>query len=330
MKAILMIFALPASFWCCGRNAPSEPDNSDIHYRQEMRDFVQSISQYAKNKNAGFLIIPQNGHEIITENSDAAESPDANYLDAIDGIGREDLLFGYEEDNQATPAAISNEIIRFLKIYENHNVEVLVTDYAKTPTKVDFSYAQNEANSFISFGATRRELDHIPAYPAAPFHENDLSIFGLNDAKNFLYLLDPLNTTFFTSKTEYLGALKSTNYDALIIDAFYNETILDQLEVENLKQKSNGGKRLVIAYMSIGEAEDYRYYWQSDWQSGTPAWLMQENSDWPGNYKVRYWQTDWQNIIFGNEDSYLKKIIDAGFDGVYLDIVDGYEYFEDQ
>ncbi len=47
------------------------------------------------------------------------------------------------------------------------------------------------------------------------------------------------------------------------------------------------------------------------------------------NYKVRYWEDGWQDIIFGNDNSYLKKILDAGFDGVYLDIIDGFEYFED-
>ena len=31
--------------------------------------------------------------------------------------------------------------------------------------------------------------------------------------------------------------------------------------IEELKIKNNGGKRLVITYLSIGEAEDYRFYW---------------------------------------------------------------------
>ena len=35
-------------------------------------------------------------------------------------------------------------------------------------------------------------------------------------------------------------------------------------------------------------------------------------------------------ISLGRQDasSYLEKIIGAGFDGVYLDIIDGFEYFE--
>lgn len=75
------------------------------------------------------------------------------------------------------------------------------------------------------------------------------------------------------------------------------------------------------------EAEDYRYYWQSSWESNPPSWLKGENAEWPGNYKVRFRESEWQAIIYGNDNSYLKKIFDAGFDGVYLDIIDAFEYF---
>ena len=82
--------------------------------------------------------------------------------------------------------------------------------------------------------------------------------------------------------------------------------------------------------MSIGEAEDYRYYWQSEWNSNPPSWLDNEDPNWPGNYFVQYWNESWQNIIFGSDESYLDKIINTGFDGVYLDIIDAFEYFENK
>ena len=55
---------------------------------------------------------------------------------------------------------------------------------------------------------------------------------------------------------------------------------------------------------------------------------LAENRKCHGNYKVRYWDPDWQAIIYGNHDSYLAKILSAGFDGVYLDLIDAYEHFE--
>ena len=98
-------------------------------------------------------------------------------------------------------------------------------------------------------------------------------------------------------------------------------------EVEKMKTKADGGRRLVVAYMSIGEAEPYRFYWKKGWKPGKPNWLLTPNPRWPDNYRVKFWNPEWQEIIYGREGSYLDQIIDAGFDGAYLDIVDGYEAF---
>ncbi len=96
-------------------------------------------------------------------------------------------------------------------------------------------------------------------------------------------------------------------------------------EVNAMKRKPDGSRRYVVAYMSVGEAEDYRFYWRDGWKNRKPDWLDRENPDWEGNYKVRYWDVRWRRIIF----SYLDKIVNAGFDGVYLDIIDAFEYYED-
>jgi cysteinyl-tRNA synthetase len=77
----------------------------------------------------------------------------------------------------------------------------------------------------------------------------------------------------------------------------------------------------VLAYMSIGEAEDYRWYWAQNEQNGAREWLGRENKRWRGNYAVRFWHPQWQAIIL----DYADRIVDAGFDGVYLDRVDIFE-----
>ena len=68
-------------------------------------------------------------------------------------------------------------------------------------------------------------------------------------------------------------------------------------DIEELKVKDNGGKRIVIAYLSIGEAEDYRYYWKKKWNKKKPKWIIKENENWEGNYIVKYWSPEWKNII---------------------------------
>ena len=246
-----------------------------------MRDFVQAISSYTKGIKTNFIIIPQNGHELLTENGEATGSPTRDYLDAIDVIGREDLFYGYDEDNLATQASERYRMTALIDIAEKKGVEVLVTDYCWTQSLVDDSYSQNSVRGYISFAADHRELDNIPIYPQTPYNVNTSEITSLAQAMNFLYLLNP---DTYDTKTVFLNTIQSTNYDIVIIDLFYDGTEeLSVREVAALKAKANGGARLVIAYMSIGEAEDYRYYWQTKWETSPPSWLAKENQDWEGN-----------------------------------------------
>jgi cysteinyl-tRNA synthetase len=143
--------------------------------------------------------------------------------------------------------------------------------------------------------------------------------------------LSAVDSFLYQLQNVELDAIGQTPYDLIVMDYSRegdDETAFRRAEIEALKH-SPGGEKIVLAYMSIGEAEDYRSYWKDDWEPGTPPWLDAENPDWPGNFRVRYWDPDWQAIVFGGPDSYLDKIISAGFDGVYLDLVDAYVYYED-
>lgn len=311
----------------CSKDPVKTPEPGTVDYRQEMRAFVQAISQYAKAEKPDFIVIPQNGQELITGNGESDGPLAESYLTAIDGTGREDLFYGYEEDNQPTPADEKAYMIGFCDRCEQNGVQVLTIDYCSTQNKMDDSYLQNETRGYISFAAPQRDLNVIPGYPPQPFNENDASISDLSDARNFLYLINGEN---YANKEAYIQAVSSTNYDLIVMDCFFNDQIFSSAEIGRLRTKQNGGARLVFCYMSIGEAEEYRFYWNMDWENHPPAWLAEENPDWPGNYKVRYWDKDWQAILFGGEGAYLDQILSAGFDGIYLDIIDAFEYFEAQ
>ena len=310
----------------CFENTENKPPVSR-NYREDMRDFVQNISVYAKGIDPHFIIIPQNGQELVTDSGEPDGVPQTDYLQAIDATGREGLFYGYDNDDQETPEEDKQILLDLCLIYEQFNVEVLVTDYCFTHSKMNDSYQVNEQNDFISFAASERELNTIPEFPESPFNDNRNNITNISQAKNFLYLINSEN---FSTKQDFINAVAHTNYDLVIMDLFHDQEAFNATEIEQLRTKENGGKRLVICYISIGESEDYRYYWHPEWETSSPSWLAEENPEWEGNYKVRYWDNDWQDIIFGNNNSYMKKIVDAGFDGAYLDIIDAFEYFEEQ
>lgn len=135
------------------------------------------------------------------------------------------------------------------------------------------------------------------------------------------------------TRTAAAQKLAKSGRDWIVIDASHTGTAQGKWTRRHIAQIRAGkpGRR-VLAYLSIGEAEDYRPYWKPAWDANrngkpdkaAPLFLENENPDWKGNYKVRYWQEDWQKIILRS----LDEIVAQGFDGVYLDIIDGFEYFE--
>ena len=145
----------------------------------------------------------------------------------------------------------------------------------------------------------------------------------------------PLTQEDWTAVNDFLYQLQRPNpkrisptaFDLLVVSIAAAGNSPDVIPA--LKQ-SEGGDKLILAYMSIGQAETYREYWQSEWEDDPPAWLDEPDETWPDDYWVRYWDPEWQAIIYGTPESYLDRIIELGFDGVYLDRVDAYQYYEER
>lgn len=117
-----------------------------------------------------------------------------------------------------------------------------------------------------------------------------------------------------------IDAIGDSLFDLAVVDYSADGSDDEAFSSEDVATMKGSGnsEKLIIAYMSIGEAEDYRYYFDAD-----ATYVDEENPDWPGNYKVRYWEEEWQEVI----ESYVDRLIEAGFDGTYLDIIDAYEYY---
>lgn len=126
------------------------------------------------------------------------------------------------------------------------------------------------------------------------------------------------------------SAIAATNFQIMVMDYSKDGTAATQYTQAQLQSLHAAGKK-VLAYVSIGEAESYRYYFSSTWLShnapsaNAPCWLAHVDQDWAGNFAVRYWSEDWQQLMLG----YVDKVIAQGFDGVYLDKVDEFEYWSD-
>jgi len=287
-----------------------KPKNS----AEKMQDFIINISHYSRNIKPNFIIIPQNGAELAFTKGKTDKELNQKFLNAIDGFGIEELFY----NETLKPDQYRIGLLDKIKATET----IIVSEFVKDSALVKDSYARNEKAGFYCFTRTEDNY-HYTLIPNKIYSENKNPIEKLSDIKNFLYII---NNSNYYSKSAFITALKNTNYDLIFMDLYHNGVKFNKEELEKIKVKKNGAKRLVIGYMNIGAAEKYRDYWKRPWQLNNPKWLKKKYDGYDQEIWVEYWNKDWQNIIYGNNDSYTKKIIDAGFDGVYLDNVEAY-YF---
>ncbi len=149
-------------------------------------------------------------------------------------------------------------------------------------------------------------------------------------------LLAPVKSWTVQLRYVDLAAVSAAPVDLVVIDHARHPKQVTEVfytpgDILALKTQPNGRRRVVLSYLSMGEAERYRYYWKPEWDNSEtrPRWLGKENAQWPGNFLVNYSDPDWQSLIFGSPASYLDSIIAAGFDGVYLDRADAFEDGDD-
>ena len=277
-----------------------------------MRDFVKEIRN---NTSSSKIIISQNGNELYFKNNKI----DENFFKITDGTTQESLYYGDTlKFNVATSKEANNELLKLLLPIRKKGKLIFVINYGKGEKKRNFLKQESLKTNLIN------EL--LPSFALNDFYKpindyNTNDIHNLNEVKNYLCLLNPEK---FSSMDEYYQALKNTNYDLLLIEVSYDNIFFNREQIEGLKVKKNGGKRIVIAYLSIGEAEDYRFYWKKEWNKNKPDWIVSENENWSGNYIVKYWKPEWKEII----KEYQKKLDEIGVDGYLLDTLDSYSYFE--
>ncbi|WP_110669878.1 autotransporter domain-containing protein [Salinicola halophilus] len=120
----------------------------------------------------------------------------------------------------------------------------------------------------------------------------------------------------------YIYQLQEASYETLIEQRFsvavvdMDDTGMSRAQVEAIEAQD----KTLITYLSIGEAEDYRDYWDRVSADGVPNYVLDENDDWEGNYRVEFWQPAWQALMAER----LEEAVALGYSGAYLDIVDAY------
>ena len=249
--AFVLLALAPAGAQEPGQGGAQQPQNQDAapapappapDYREEMRRFIQAIGTFARQNRRDFLIIPQNGLELLAkvDTIDTSQrSPARTYMRSIDGVLQEALYFGDPDFDKPPPAERQEKLLKLTELARTNGLRVLVMDYGRKAKTVNDSHRRNAAKGYVPFVAHDRaqELGSLPRYPRRPFHENGASVLSLKSVRNFLYLR---NSAPFGRQDEFAMALRGTNFDMVVVDVFHGRTPLTKQAVESLKYKEDG------------------------------------------------------------------------------------------
>jgi cysteinyl-tRNA synthetase len=169
----------------------------------------------------------------------------------------------------------------------------------------------------------------------------------LNQVRFWAYQLQDL------SAPGAIDALVNSHYDMLVLEPTRTDWSSEEryFDTKGMVARVKGSpasdgthRKLVLAYVNIGEAEDWRWYWT--WSRGWkcrgkppddwPVYILACDPDgWGGDYPVAYWESAWRDLLlYGIQQdddadrdyvSIIDEVIQDGFDGIYLDWVEAFD-----
>jgi endo-alpha-1,4-polygalactosaminidase (GH114 family) len=319
---------------------PFTPLDKIPNHRQFMRDIVIALSEYAKKRNPKCVILARNAPGLIVKEMrewkwETLRDPDNTdkypkvgainrpYLKALDGILVDGFTFGVPDYGKPTDADTAAAVKAAVAAIKDDGKPLLTIDYCSTKTAV--AEAEAKARKAHALAYIDRDgdklLGRIPT--ELPMHENPSAITDILKARNYLPLL---RSDVYGSRIDWVDALAATNYDVLMIDTFWRQMeSITFSQMKRLKYKRIGTDRLVFGVLPLAIARDTRFYWKPDWKLGAPSFLVAQNPADPAETIVNYWDTKWKELI----GQYIQGIVDLGVDGILLDQLDAYLYFED-
>ena len=114
--------------------------------RAEMIAFVKTLAAHARAVKPGFLVVPQNGEELLA---------DKGYRAVIDGLGKEDLLFGESKDARPNDAKSIAANVALLHLLTSDHKPVFAVEYLDAPAQIDAARRRLLAYGFVPYFADR-------------------------------------------------------------------------------------------------------------------------------------------------------------------------------
>jgi cysteinyl-tRNA synthetase len=150
----------------------------------------------------------------------------------------------------------------------------------------------------------------------------------LDQVRHWAYNIQDVNTR------RQEQALVGSHFDMYVLEPVVTEAGEQDFDIAGLIQAirnhcvaEHGFDPIILAYVDIGQAENWRWYCDGGCEIGDPDWIVANDPDgWDDNFPVQFWRNEWKNIvIYGHQGrSHVEESLKAGFDGIYLDWVEAF------
>jgi endo-alpha-1,4-polygalactosaminidase (GH114 family) len=308
------------------------PPEDIPNHHEYLRDIVIGLADYARKRDKHFNIVLLGGEDLLKrskrevlldqmqlpleEVAKGAVKPAGiireSMVNATDGLILTSSNCGGHFLNKTDRAQFSKRAVRlmFLANCQDEKKQQAVQKQAMVSKLVPLTPAM--------WRKGRPEVPHT-----RPINENIDNVRDLRQVKNGMIIG---STDGYDSLDSYLEDLRGSNYDMIVIDAFFHDKApLQKKIVETLRYKNVGSRRLVFALMNVSLATPNKFYWNTDWRPGDPAWLRPDGlTTVDGVFLTEYWNNTWKEIL----GQYFVSIMDMGYDGIVLEGLEANWYFD--
>ena len=130
-------------------------DRADVynHWRREhptakadMMALIGELAAYARQHKPGFLVMMQNAEELLSNK---------HLRDSLDGVAKEDLLYGVAAEGRENTAADVDASLGFLRLARNDGLPVLVVEYLHDGDSMVKARKRIEGEGFVPYFGPR-------------------------------------------------------------------------------------------------------------------------------------------------------------------------------
>ena len=320
------------------------PPKTILNYREALRNNINELASFAKKRNKDFIIIVHEGEELLYK-SDWEYQLESYNLARKKGINVEDQTFlrNLKSSSPDLAPEVGTTPRYYLKniqalainnaFCEEHKpinkaiqdqIRIISIDKCENSDAYDEAIQEASGSNVLFYGFIKPDSAFKKIKNQPIIGENVKNIFTINDANNINMLIDD---SLYKEKFDMINDIILSNYDVVIIRPFFRGTdAFTKDEINSMKLKKSGPKRLIIALQNITEASDNHFYWNPKWIIGNPSWLRRASFVDNNAVIVEFWNEAWKKIM----SKFFKGIVETGYDGAFLTGLQNHRYFENQ